>query len=45
MELAQEQQDFYTLMEFARRNRIGISTTYNEIKAGRLTARRSAAER
>lgn len=40
MELAQEQQDFYTLMEFARRNRIGISTTYNEIKAGRLTARK-----
>jgi hypothetical protein len=39
MEPAQ-QQDFYTLIEFARRNRIGLSTTYNEIRAGRLTARK-----
>jgi Helix-turn-helix domain len=40
MEPAQQQQDFYTLIEFARRNRIGLSTAYNEIKAGRLTARK-----
>ena len=40
MEPAQQQQDLYTLIEFARRNRIGLSTAYNEIKAGRLTARK-----
>ena len=33
-------QDLYTLNESARRNRIGLSTTYNEIKAGRLIARK-----
>jgi hypothetical protein len=40
MYAAQQQQDVYTLVEFARRNRIGLSTTYGEIKAGRLTARK-----
>jgi hypothetical protein len=33
-------QDIFTLNEFARRNRIGLSTTYAEIRAGRLTARK-----
>jgi hypothetical protein len=34
------EQDFFTLNEFARRNRIGLSTTYAEIRSGRLTARK-----
>jgi hypothetical protein len=33
-----QQPGVYTLTEFARRNRISLSTTYNEIKGGRLTA-------
>jgi excisionase family DNA binding protein len=30
--------DFYSLDEFAERNGIGLTTTYLEIKAGRLHA-------
>jgi hypothetical protein len=40
MDSAPQQQDVYTLTEFARRNRISLSTTYIEIRAGRLTARK-----
>jgi hypothetical protein len=30
----------FSLDEFARQNRIGLTTVYSEIKAGRLTARK-----
>ena len=33
-------QDSYSVDEFARRNRIGLSTAYAEIRAGRLIARK-----
>jgi hypothetical protein len=40
MQPAEQQQDFYSLGEFARRHSIGLRTVYAEISAGRLTARK-----
>jgi hypothetical protein len=36
----QQDQDFYSLEDFARRNSIGLSTVYGEIRSGRLAARK-----
>jgi hypothetical protein len=33
-------QDSFSVDEFARRNRIGLTTAYAEIRAGRLIARK-----
>jgi hypothetical protein len=40
MQPSEQQQDFYSLGEFARRHSIGLRTVYAEISAGRLTARK-----
>jgi hypothetical protein len=40
MESMALQSDCYSLDEFGHRNRIGLSTVYAEIKAGRLVARK-----
>jgi len=39
-EQLQQDADAFTVVEFARRHRIGRSTAYQEIRSGRLTARK-----